>query len=332
MKRAIGAICATTLTIALGVGNHTGATTAPAEVSGTVTFYTSQPDADYEALIAGFNDAYPDVEVDVFRSGTEEVVARLLAEQEAGDVQADVLLLADEVNFLLLQQDGLLSPYASPELDAIPPQFVGTGNMYTGTKVIDTAIAVNTNLVEELPTSWWDIAEHASEAVAASPLYSGAAAYNLQVLTRHPDLGWEFYEQLADMTVVQGNGAVLEAVAEGSSAYAIVTSFIVARAAADGSPVQVVYPSEGVPAITEPVGIVEGADNRPAAEALVDYILSDEGQRLAAELGYTPIREGVEPPAGLPAVGDLDLIAPEDVAALLESREADLERFAEIFG
>lgn len=317
---------------ATGWAAGAAASTPAEEVSGTLSFYTSQPDADYEALVAAFNEAYPDVDVEVFRSGTEEVIARLLAEEEAGAVQADVLLLADEVNFLLLKDRGLLEPYASPELDGIPAQFVDADNAFTGTKLIDTALAVNTNLVSDPPTSWWDVTEHAADAVMASPQYSGAAAYNLQVLVREPDFGWEFYEALTDITVVQGNGAVLEAVAEGQSAYGIVTSFIVARAAAAGSPVEVVYPEEGVLAITEPVGIVAGADNRPAAEALVDFILGEAGQQLSVELGYTPLREGVEPPAGLPPADELTLIAPDDPLELLEAREDDIGRFVELFG
>ncbi|HLT97170.1 MAG TPA: ABC transporter substrate-binding protein [Acidimicrobiia bacterium] len=308
--------------------------TEAGEVSGTVEFYTSQPDADYEALISGFNELYPDVTVNVFRSGTEEVMSRLLAENEAGAIQADVLLVADEVNLLTLKEMGLLASYESPEHAAIPSEFVDEDFTFTGTKLIDTAMVINTNLVEETPTSWWDLVENADSAVMPSPQYSGAAAYNMQVLTRQPDIGWEFYEQLAanGMTVVQGNGGVLEGVATGQYTHGMVVSFIVARAAADGSPVEVVYPEEGVLGITEPVAILEGAQNRAAAEALVDYILSEAGQQLAVELGYTPLREGVEPPAGLPTVDELDLIQPDDLGELIETREDEVRRFIELFG
>jgi iron(III) transport system substrate-binding protein len=307
---------------------------AASEVSGELSFYTSQPDADYEALIAAFNEVHPDVEVSVFRSGTEEVISRLLAEEEAGGVQADVLLIADELNFRNLKERGLLASYESPELDGIPDEFVDEDFTFSGTKVIDTAIAINTNLVEEPPTSWNDLLGNPGQVTMASPQYSGAAAYNLGVITRDDRLGWDFYETLAseDATVLQGNGGVLEAVAEGRSEYGIVVSFIVARAAEQGSPVAVVYPEEGVLAITEPVGILEGAQNREAAEAFVDFVLSQEGQELAASLGYTPLRDGVEPPAGMPTAEELTLLEPEDLGELLENQEADVRRFVDLFG
>ena len=76
------------------------------DVSGKITLYTSQPEEDAQKLIDGFNKECPDVTVDVFRSGTEEVVSKVLAEQTAGAVQADVLLVADSVTFETLKRTG----------------------------------------------------------------------------------------------------------------------------------------------------------------------------------------------------------------------------------
>lgn len=310
------------------------ATTTSEDVSGALSFYTSQPDADYQALVDGFNEQYPDVEVSVFRSGTEEVVSRVMAENEAGDVQADVILVADALNFLSLKDAGLLASYESPELSAIPDQYEGADAVYTGTKIIDTAIAINTNMVDEAPTSWQDLVDHADDLVMPSPQYSGAAAYNVAVLAREDGFGWDYWASLADggAAVLQGNGGVLQDVAEGRHGYAIVVSFIVARAADEGSPVEVVYPEEGVLAITEPIGIMDNAQNRPAAEAFVDYVLGETGQQLAAELGYTPIREGIEPPEGLPSIEELDVIAPDDLGELASSQEDDVRHFVDLFG
>ena len=52
------------------------------DLSGSITLYTSQPEEDIQTLIDGFNQKWPDIQVDVFRSGTEEVVSRVLAENE----------------------------------------------------------------------------------------------------------------------------------------------------------------------------------------------------------------------------------------------------------
>ena len=51
-----------------------------AQPGGTLRLYTSPPDADAATTVAAFEAAYPGVDVEVFRSGTEQVIARFLLE------------------------------------------------------------------------------------------------------------------------------------------------------------------------------------------------------------------------------------------------------------
>ncbi|MFC2949453.1 extracellular solute-binding protein [Virgibacillus sediminis] len=304
-------------------------------VEGTVHFYTSQPDEDAQALVSAFQEKYPDVDIEIFRSGTEEVVSKIQAEKEAGDIQADVLLVADAVTFENFKEEDMLLSYESPEAKAIDDSFVDPDGTYTGTKVMATGLIVNTNEVDELPDSWDILTDEAAKgnAIMPSPLYSGAAAYNLGVITRQNDMGWEFYENLKanEIMITQGNGAVLEGVAMGERSYGMIVDYLAARAKSEGSPVELVYPSEGVPVITEPVGIMKNTDNEEASKAFVDFILSEEGQELASELGYTPIREGIDAPKGLKTLEEIDVLE-ADTAELLEGRETDKNQFGEIFG
>lgn len=309
--------------------------TEGSEVSGSLDFYTSQPDADAQALVDAFTEKNPEVEVSIFRSGTEEVVSKIQAENQAGDIQADVLLVADSVTFENFKEEELLMGYESPEAKKIDDAFVDPDGTYTGTKVMATGLVVNTDEVDEIPDSWEVLADEAAkgQAIMPSPLYSGAAAYNLGVITKQDGMGWEFYEGLRsnDITITQGNGAVLEGVAMGEQNYGMIVDYLVARAKSDGSPVELVYPKEGVPVITEPVGIMANTDNEEASKAFVDFILSEEGQELAAELGYTPIREGVDAPEGLKTLDEMTVLEADSVE-LLETRENDKAQFGEIFG
>ena len=173
-------------------GKAAGETEAEAkELSGSITLYTSQPEEDVQTLIDGFNEKWPDVQVDVFRSGTEEVISKVLAEKQAGSVLADVLLVADNVTFETLKEQDMLMAYESPELEGIPEAYIDKDHMYTGTKVITTGIAYNTDLVDTAPTSFADLTDPAykDNLIMPSPLYSGAAAYNLGVITRTEGMG-----------------------------------------------------------------------------------------------------------------------------------------------
>ncbi|MFP7479354.1 ABC transporter substrate-binding protein [Terribacillus saccharophilus] len=338
MKRKwLAGIAGTALFALAACGQEDAQTSAGAsdgEIAGTLSFYTSQPDADAQKLVEGFEKRYPEVEVETYRSGTEEVISKLNAEKMAGDVQADVLLVADSVTFEDLKEQDMLQAYESGELNAVPDEFEDTDHYYTGTKIMATGIVANTD-AGDAPTSWSALTEADAKAqtVMPSPLYSGAAAYNLGVLTRQDAFGWDFYEKLMNQetAVVKGNGDVLKSVASGEKQYGVIVDYLAARAKADGSPVELVYPEEGVPVITEPIGITKDADNAAAAEAFVDYVLSEEGQKLAAELGYTPIRDEINAPEGLKTYDEMKVLQ-ADTEALYTSRNEDKQQFEDLFG
>ena len=299
--------------------NDNTATDAEATMDGTVSFYTSQPEADATKLISEFNNLYPEVEVELFRSGTEEVVGKIL--------------LADHVTFENLKNQDLLESYDSPEKENISEEFIDKDLTYYGTKVMATVIGYNTEAVTEAPTSWSVLSEKANETIMPSPLYSGAAAYNLGIFTRNNHFGWDYYKALKEgkATVVQGNGAALKGLQAGENIYAMIVDYLVNNAAKEGSPIAIAYPEEGVPVITEPIALVKDAQDEEAAQAFIDFVLSKEGQELAASLGYAPIRSDVQAPEGLKGVDELNVLS-SGVEELYNGRESDKNEFKTLFG
>lgn len=54
------------------------------------------------------------------------------------------------------------------------------------------------------------------------------------------------------------------------------------------------------------VGIIEGTDNEEAANAFIDFLLSERTQQYSAEVNREiPLAEGIEPPEGTPTVDEL---------------------------
>jgi iron(III) transport system substrate-binding protein len=302
--------------------------------SGKLVLYTSQPERDAAQTVAAFRKAYPNVDVDVFRSGTTEVMGKLAAEFAAGQPRPDVLLLADAATMETLKKDGRLMPYPQAKIDGIEPTAIDPDRTYFGSKLITTGIAVNT-AAKNRPTSWADLAkpEYKGQIAMPSPLYSGAAAIMLGTMTERPDLGWSYFEKLkaGDAVAVRGNGAVVTAVANGEKAYGVLVDFMAFNAKAKGSPIDFIFPAEGNPAVTEPVAILKTAQNQAAAKAFVDFILSDEGQKLAAAMGYIPARASVGMPSWYPAGAKIKLM-PTDIASVVKDNNANLKRFAQIFG
>ncbi|MEO1089309.1 MAG: ABC transporter substrate-binding protein [Pseudomonadota bacterium] len=308
---------------------------APAlAASGKLVLYTSQPNADAQATVDAFAAAHPDVDVEWVRDGTTKIMAKLRAELAAGAPQPDVLLIADTVTMEGLKQEDLLLAHPDAPTDAYDPALFDKDGHYFSTKLITTGIVYNDTAPMQ-PTSWNDLTSEAAKGQVAmpSPLTSGAAAIHMETLTSDPAFGWDYYEALAanDIQPQGGNGGVFRAVASGEKLYGVVVDFLPIREKAAGSPVTFVFPEEGVSAVTEPVAILSSAANPEAAKAFVDFLLSPEGQELAAEQGYLAAHPAIDPPPGFPLRDAITLMA-FDPAAALANDAANKERFVEIFG
>ncbi|MEY9163079.1 ABC-type Fe3+ transport system substrate-binding protein [Sinorhizobium fredii] len=200
--------------------------------------------------------------------------------------------------------------------------------------MITTGIVYNT-AAQMKPEGWQDLAKAEAKGLVTmpSPVTSGAALIHAETLAGIPGLGWDYYKALAEngATAAGGNGGVLKAVATGEKAYGMLVDFMAIREKAKGAPVEFVFPADGVSAVTEPVGILKSAKDVDAAKKFVDFLISEEGQKVAAKMGYIPARNGVALPEGYPARETIKLL-PLDAAAAVKNSETDLKTFSGIFG
>jgi iron(III) transport system substrate-binding protein len=311
---------------------------APAAVMAddtSITVYTSQPSDQMTQVVQAFNKDYPNIQVNVFRSGTTDLMGKIAAEEAAGKVEADVVLIADAVAMTQLKNQHELYAYKDAPVANLPKDLVDPDMTFFGTKLITTGIIYNTNLVKTPPTSWADLEKPdvAKSLIMPSPLYSGAAVIHMSAIVQDPDLGWDFFQKLADEGAVsgQGNGTILEAVARGEKAYGIVVEYMALNAKAKGSPVDFVFPKEGVTAVTQPVAIVAGSPHLGAAKKFVDWQLSKDAQEQSVQQGYFPVIAGMTPPPGYPPVSSLKILS-YDPAKTLADDKAAKQKFSDLFG
>ncbi|PPJ46231.1 Fe(3+) ABC transporter substrate-binding protein [Rhizobium sp. KAs_5_22] len=299
-----------------------------------LVLYTSQPNEDAQATVDGFMAENPDIKVDWVRDGTPKIMAKLMAEIEAGSPAADLLLIADTVTLERMKQAGQLLAYKSPEAVNYDASLYDADGAYYSTKLITTGIMYNTAAAMK-PTSWADLAKPEAKGLVAmpSPLTSGAALIHAQTLAGVSSLGWDYYKALQANGAIAagGNGAVLKSVASGEKAYGVVVDYMPIREKAKGAPVEFVFPEEGVSAVTEPVAILSTTKNAEAAKKFVDYVLSEKGQEGFLKLGYIPARNGMPVPEGFPARETIKVL-PIQAAGALKATEEDLKTFSGIFG
>jgi iron(III) transport system substrate-binding protein len=301
---------------------------------GKLVLYTSQPNQDAQQTIDAFRAKHPKVDVTFVRDGTPRIVAKLRAEMQAGQAQADVLLIADAVTMEDLKQEGRLLPYPEADVSAYPAGTHDKDKVWFATKLITTGIIYNARAPFR-PQSWADLVrpETKGQVVMPSPLASGAALIHAATLTSNLAEGWGFYEKLKANGAVaaSGNGDVLKQVAGGEKLFGMVVDFMAIREKAKGAPVAFVFPKEGASAIGEPVAILKSTKNPEAARAFLAFLLSREGQELALKQGYAPAHPQVALPAGFPDRAEIKLMAFDPAKALAEAKD-NSRRFIDIFG
>ncbi len=316
----------------LAAGLVVAAVSAHAE---TLMVYTSQPVDQMTSVIELFNKSQPEIKVELFRSGTTEIMNKLQAELAAGQPKADILLIADSIAMTAAKNQGLLMAYPEAPVKDYDPSQYDRDMTFFGTKLITTGIVYNTGSKLPKPSSWMDLLkpEAKGQVIMPSPLYSGAAVIHVGTLAAQKEFGWGYFEKLAknDAQAAKGNGGVRDAVARGEKAYGVIVEYMAFEQAAKGSPVEFVFPKEGVTAINQPVAILKAARNPAAAKKFVDFQLSRAAQEQSVTQKYFPLMKGVQPPAGYPDPATLKVIE-ADPNLLLKVDEETKRKFADYFG
>ena len=304
-------------------------------LGGKITLYTSETLTDVQLYASQFEKLNPGTTVEIFRLGTTELVARLLAEQEAGETSADVIWFADMALFGDFAANGDLLSIDPPEAVNIPAQYVYFGGKAYETRLIYQVVAYNTNLIPGGVRGWADLIEPQwrGKVGSASPFSSGATLTQAATLVNDDRFGWDFYEQLAanEAVVSGGNGGIATKIASGEFALGLTIDFMARAQMAQGAPVGYVYQEEGSLYVPTPIGVLSSTGNPDLAEAFVNYLLSVPGQLQQASRGYLPVNRNVALPEGMTPADDIGILT-TDWEFMLNNREEILTTFGETFG
>lgn len=311
---------------------ETSAQTEDGEVRGPLTVYTSVPQDMADTFQRAFEEKYPEVEMNVYRATSGEVMTKMKTEKEAGQMSSDVVWVADFSSADSLKELGLLAQYDSAEGAEIEDGLKDPEGYYYGSRVINMVLAYNTAM--EAPSSWKDLLDESLKGKVGIPSVSSGSAFQfVGTLAADPDFGWEYFEQMKANGGMQfkANNDVLQRIATGEIQAGAVLDYMVADMKEQGSPVDYVIPEEGAVAVASPIALVNGCANEDTAKAFIDYVLSDEGQNLLASLGTTPVKKGIETPEGVLSLDTLELM--ESDSAYISGHSAEIkDRFNEIFG
>jgi iron(III) transport system substrate-binding protein len=308
-----------------------------ARKEGKVVLYSSMDLPVGEKLGKAFEAQYPEIAVQIERSGSERLFQRVNQEFASNIHAADIINSSDASHFIPWKKSGWMSPFVSEDIAKFfPDQYRDPDGMFVTTRLWLSSIAYNTNLVkpENAPKSFADLldARWAGKMVKGHPAYSGTIMTATFQMIR--ELGWDYFEKLSKQRVMQvqsstdppkklslGERAVM---ADGNE-YGVV---LLKEA---GQPVEPVYPTEGTPTISGPTGIFANAPHPNAARLFQAWLHTRETQQFFID--YTAqysVHVQVQPKPGRRKISDIKLMK-EDAAGVEAMTEEIKTRYARLF-
>lgn len=273
-----------------------------------MTSYQDELVARYEAA---FEKAHPEYRLQVIWRMPNEAAPYL---RQAGQGGVDVYWSASPRTFaslardqawrkLALDRSGLPERVGNTPLGDADGSYVATEMAGFGFAVSPAALAA---LGVAAPSDWSDLSDPRLSGQIALPIPArvGFAPPIVEiVLQAHGwERGWALWSQIAANAVLVDRGAtfVTDEVGSGRCAVGVSIDFFVTSAIANGAPLRFVYPRHtGV----NPghAAIASASPNPAGAQAFVDFLLSQNGQKLLAhpDIRRLPVRPSAY--EGLPA-------------------------------
>jgi len=287
--------------------NQTASTTSPTQTANTeseptpksdkLTVYVAGPGKMAAQIKEGF-EAKTGIKIEQFDGTTGKILARL--EAEKSNPVADVVILASWPSGLSLKEQGLTQSYAEAQhADKLYDTWVDQDKHLFGYSASALGITYNTKLVSNPPADWADLTkpEWKGAVNIPDPSLSGSALDFISgYLNENGDGGWTLFKSLKanDVALAGANKEALDPVITGAKSVVMAgVDYMAYEAMAKGEQIDITYPASGTVINPRPAMIMKDAKNLENAKLFMDYLLSDEAQKIVADSYLLPGRTDI---------------------------------------
>jgi iron(III) transport system substrate-binding protein len=315
----------------------TPAMLAAAAKEGKVVWYTAVDVKVAEGVAKVFRAEYPQIALEVERSGSERVFQRINQEHQSGIKNVDVVNSSDASHFLYWKQQKWLAAHTPPDVKRYPPQFKDPDGYYAAWRATLSVMGYNTNLVpaKDAPTGYMDLLDPRwkGKLVKSHPSYSGTSLTGTYAIVKV--LGWDYLAKLAkqDVQQLQSTTATPKSIASGERAVMVDGNEYNMFIEIDRkSPVKIIYPKEGTPFVTSPTAIFADAPHPNAARVFQNFLYTAKAQQLVVDMGGArSLHPDVKEPANRTPLSAIKLL-PDDPAGMLPQVSEIKKHYTELFG
>ena len=271
---------------------------AGAKKEGSLQFYTTIPPEYLKPITEEFEKKYS-VKVEVWRARSEAVLQRVLAEAKGGRWTVDVVESISPP-MEALYREKLTQAVHSPEHKNLIDGALPSHREWAPTLIFIFVQAYNTTKVqkEELPKSYADLLDPKWKGKLSIEASDHEWFYSV-ARDMGEERGLQYFRQLVatnGLSTRVGHPLLVNLVASGEVPLALtVYQYSPEQLKKKGAPIDW-FAIEPAVAISDGMAVMKKAPHPHAALLFYDYLLSEEGNRQIAKLGYAPTNRHLESP------------------------------------
>jgi iron(III) transport system substrate-binding protein len=309
------------------------------QVGGSLTIYTPNEQNMLDALLPAFT-ADTGIQTSTVTAGTGELYTRI--QNEAGNPQGDVLFGGGVAQ--AMGSPTLWEPYVGANDSLMTDLGKNVGGFSTPYQADCSVLLVNTDKIGDIQVNGYaDLLNPALKGQLAfgDPTNSSSAFAQLTNMLAAmggqssmdanytSDAGWQYVQSLLNQTGGQAIGSSAEVgqdLANGEYKVALTYEALSGNFVQAGSPVKIVYPSEGTVCLPSGVEIIKGAKNMAQAKAFCDWIQTAHAQQLIADKTTgRPLGTGIQK-QGVPLLSDIKTLT-EDSTWVSANRDTLITKY-----
>jgi iron(III) transport system substrate-binding protein len=258
-----------------------------AKKEGKIVYYTADFTEPEQEIIKAFNRRFPFVKVEMVRAPGGQLITRIKTEAAAGKLGADVVNHSDRG--LMQGIADLFQDYAPPNAKDYREDVLVSPKLWPRS-TLGWAIAYNTELEKNPPKTWMDLCkpEYGPKKIGQVIAPSGGTTWT-RIMFERQTFGDDYWAKQAKTTpILYPSGApTSDALVRGECQIGVLLYNIAYIKKRDGAPVDIIFPSDGVPLNFYAAGVTKASASPNAGKLFLNWSMSEEGQAFQIkELGY----------------------------------------------
>jgi iron(III) transport system substrate-binding protein len=336
LGRAVPALVALALTIGSAGAQSWPEVVEAAKKEGKVTFYNNLQPNGIEPLLQKFREAYPGIQTEHVRLGSNPLIERFQTEFSAGRHIADVLITFPDERIDEGFKQGWAEQWTPPELPNFAPELNNQNMAFTLQQAREAIIWNRTSVKPaDAPKEWTDLFDPKWKGkVGMNPPWRSVAIQQIVALWEDKGIP-DSAEKLKanEVRFFEGSGGIIQAVIRGDVRVAELTDLPLNPLLDDGAPVGFIYPKSGTTLSSNIALVAKRAPHPNAAKVFLNWLMTKDGQELLQKYAGLPVtRKGAPPLSKLPATAQLSNVV--DGAKILtpERQKKIVDHWRTVFG